>query len=151
MKHCISSRHSEKRFEGFAIDGEYVNLGILKHFVDLNLIDDAAGQYYEIWDPAHVIERAVLDGFKKAPLLEKCIKRLQEIVKQVQYGNAFEQLLKAAEKIEIALLKPKIFKSKKFVVDCEKVYRSFFTIIKLLLLPSKACFQVTPPSPVFAI
>ena len=35
-------------------------------------------------------------------------------------------MLKAAETIEIALLKPKIFKSKKFVVDCEKVYRSFF-------------------------
>ena len=136
---------------GFAIDGEYVNLGILKHFVDLNLIDDAVGQYYEIWDPAHVIERAVLDGFKKAPLLEKFIKRLQEIVKQVQYGNAFEQLLKAAETIEIARLKPKYSSQKNLSWIVRKFIDIFFTIIKLLLLPSKACFQVTPPSPVFAI
>ena len=126
IKHQISSRHTEKRFVGFCIDGEYVNLGILQHFVDLNLINNAVGKSFEIWDPAHIIERAVLDGFEKAPLLEKHIKWLQEIVKSVQYGNAFENLIKAAEKIELALLKPKIFKSKKFVVDCEKVYRSFF-------------------------
>jgi hypothetical protein len=44
----------------------------------------------------------------------------------VQYGNAYEELIKAAENLENALLKPKIFKSKKFVVDVEKVYRSFF-------------------------
>ena len=126
IKHKISSRHTEKCFAGFCIDGEYVNLAILRHFVDLNLINKAVGKHYEIWDPAHVIERAVLDGFKKAPFLEKNVKWLQEIVKAVQYGNSYEYLIKAAETIELALLKPKIFKSKKFVVDCEKVYRSFF-------------------------
>ena len=108
-----------KRCLGFAIDGEYVNLKILEHFVDL--IDDVVGQFYELWDPAHVIERDVLDALKRAPLLEKYIKWLQEIIKEVQYGNAYEHLLKAAETIAIALLKPKIFKSKKFIVDCEKV------------------------------
>ena len=126
LKHNITSRHIDKRFVGFAIDGEYVNLGILQHFLDLNLIDSNVGDYYEIWDPAHVMERAVLDAFKKAPVLEKYTKWLQEIVKSVQYGNAFEELLKAAENLQMALLKPTIFKSKKFVVDVEKVYRSFF-------------------------
>ena len=68
-----------------------------------------------------MIERDVLDALKRAPLLEKYIKWLQEIIKEVQYGNAYEHLLKAAETIAIALLKPNIFKSKNFIVDCEKV------------------------------
>lgn len=125
-EHNISSRHTTRRCVGFSIGGEYVNLGILRHFLDLNLITKELGAYFELWDAAYVIERAVIDGFKKTPVLKKHVGWLQEIVKEVQFGNSYETLLKAAETIECHLLKPRIFKSKKFVVDCEKVYRAFF-------------------------
>ena len=142
-KHRITSRHTAKRFVGFSIDCEYVNLGILHHFLDLNLITDEIGSYYELWDSAHIIERAVVDGFKKTPVLKKHVGWLQEIVKEVQFVKSYEALLEAAETIECALLKPRIFKTKKFVVDCEKVYKAFFHNYRTVA----AALQAMLPSP----
>ena len=140
--HKITPRHTSKRCVGFSIDGEYLNLGILQHLLDLNLITESTDFYFKLWDPAHIIERAVLDGFQKAPSLKKHVGWFQEIVKEVQFGNSYEALLEAAETIECAILKPRIFKSKKFVVDCEEVYKSFFNNYKV----TAAALQAILPS-----
>ena len=128
--HKITPRHTSKRCVGFSIDGEYVNLGILQHFLDLNLITESTDSYFELWDPAHIIERAVLDGFQKAQILKKHVGWLQEIVKEVQFGNSYEALLEAAETIECAILKPRIFKSKKLWLTVRRCKNCFSIITR---------------------
>ena len=139
----LLSRDIKASFKGIGVDGEYLNLHILMHFLDENLITEDREKYFEIWDPAHVIERAVLDGFKRSPILKKHVSWLQEIIKSVQYGNSYEELLKAANELHMTLLKPKIFKTKKFVVDCEKVYVAFFRNYKAI---AAALQQLVPDS-----
>ena len=59
----LLSRDISTSFKGLGVDGEYLNLNILHHFLEENFITEVLENYFLIWDPAHVIERAILDGF----------------------------------------------------------------------------------------
>ena len=135
----VLSRDIKRCFVSLGIDGQYVSLNVLLHFLNESMVDTSgplALKYWDVWDPAHVEERAILDGFTKVTILKKQTDILQEVLKHVQYGKSYEQLLKCADEMNHAILQPKIFKTKKFVVNCELVYKTFYqdypVIISLL-------------------
>ena len=86
------------------------------------MITEEVGTYFELLDSAHIIERAVVDVFKKNAGYKKHVRWLQGSLvwkclrKTSRSSRNFQMLSSEAKDIQV----------EDFFVDCENVYHAFF-------------------------
>ena len=74
----------EETFVSFVVDGQYVSLDVLRSLKTQIMYDtQTPWNLFVIWDPTHVMEQAILDGFKKLLNLKKLVNTIQEVTKKI--------------------------------------------------------------------
>ena len=111
----------DSQLEGIGVDGQYIKLGAVKKLISKLAIDGYTEEQcqrwiFQIWEPAHNLNKAE-EEIRNLPIfqwLDTFINEVGEITKILSIGKGLEQVMQAANELNMVLYKLQTYSTTRF-------------------------------------
>ena len=104
-----------KGFVGGTFDGQYLNLNVLRELGEqVGIHNNVYDRWVDMWDPPHLIERALADVIANNEHMTSTIKEISSLIVFIGHGKTYEALVDVHLISGTKVYQPKTIKTMKF-------------------------------------